>query len=76
MRCGHGREFKSGPAKPVAMVDSRSGLAGTGANPREGLKFWGAKRREDPEGQWVEGMRRAGGQVKGSDLIIGGKGGF
>jgi hypothetical protein len=32
--CGHGRAFKSGPAKPVAMVDSRSGLAGTGANSR------------------------------------------
>ena len=34
MGCELGREFKSGPAKPVAMVDSRSGLAGTGANPR------------------------------------------
>ncbi len=30
MRCGHGLEFKSGPAKPVAMLDSRSGLAGAG----------------------------------------------
>jgi hypothetical protein len=39
VRCGHGREFKSGPAKPVAMVDSRSGLAGTGANPRQELTF-------------------------------------
>ncbi len=38
VRCGNGREFKSGPAKPVAMVDSRSGLAG-------------ALNRDDPEGQ-------------------------
>ena len=43
MGCGHGREFKSGPAKPVAMVDSRSGLAGPGANPREGLIHSGSE---------------------------------
>ncbi len=61
MRCGHGREFKSGPAKPVAMVDSRAGLAGTGANPRvlkaRGRRFKVQRLGERGAKEWKDSVR-------------------